>query len=155
MSDDEAISRLQRFKREGKGPSLAAQFDESEQEADETVEEGKCFSRLLGIRGRLLKLDVRFKNGDRKGLDYSCFTHMEFDASGELVLEFSGSGRKLTVEGARLGVIYEGFLDHAIKYLRELDQDTDQVPDGEPFITALKIEPLKSANEQNYRDVAL
>lgn len=144
MSDEERVTALDRFKRKEAVPSFAAQFEAppSGQEGDdEQVEESRCYSRLRGGRGRLLMLDLRFRNGDRRAFGYSYLTDISFDASGLLALTFTGW--VVTIEGARLLPIYQGLVDQAVGYMQELDEDTDRVKDGEPFIESIRVERVE------------
>jgi hypothetical protein len=138
MSDTPRVSALEKFKRQAQQP--APELVVSDTEPGERVEGHKAYSVIRGPRGQVLMLELRFMNGNRLALGYPYLVAVEFDASGTIVLQFSG--RVVTVEGIGLGPVYSALLDHRVGYLQELDAERDSVDEGEPFIQAIKAETV-------------
>ncbi len=136
MSDAQRVSALERIKRQAAQP--APELVVSDTEPGEVVDARRAYSVVRGRRGQVLMLELRFMNGNRMALGYPYLVAVEFDASGTIVLEFSG--RNVTIEGINLGPVYGALVNHSVGYLQELDEERDAVSEGEPFIQGITVE---------------
>lgn len=95
----------------------------------------RAYALLRGNR-YVIMLDIRHKTGDCDALPYHALEAVSFDASGILTLTFSRC--EVTLEGRYLYPIYEGLVQHAIRYIQESDGNADLPGDGEQFETVIE-----------------
>lgn len=104
---------------------------------DEEIEPHKAYG-MLRVGGRqALMLDVRHYNGNRWGFSYAYLMGVEFNPSEGIVLRFTSA--TVTLTGWKLHPVYDGLLRHAVTYVQEGNQRTDQPGDAETFIDAITV----------------
>lgn len=97
--------------------------------------------RAFGInrnRRQVLMLDVRVLSGERLALGYPYLNSIFFDASGVIVLSFGS--HNIRIEGRNLAPVYEGLLNHAVRYVQEENPDLERdISETETFISSIEI----------------
>jgi hypothetical protein len=88
---------------------------------------------------QVLMLDVRTLTGERLALSYSYLNSIFFDASGILVLSFGS--HNIRIKGRNLAPVYEGLLNHAVRYVRQENPEIERdAPESETFISLIEID---------------
>jgi hypothetical protein len=90
-------------------------------------------------RQRQVMLDLRFRNGDSLGLNYSYLISVGFSRSGNLSLEFSAY--RVAITGRNLEPLYRVLLAHQVANIQEIDPLADSSP--ETATSVYGIEPVK------------
>ena len=96
---------------------------------DEGTDDCGAFGYLRGVRDRAIMLELRFKNGNVAAYGYAWLKQATFDASGDIVLDFSGetvriTGRNLNSEGRLHVRLLQGILWHRVPWIQEADGAT-------------------------------
>lgn len=94
-----------------------------------------AYAKRRGM-GQEIMLDVRFDNGDRFGFPYATLGKIALDASGVLWVVLT-EGR-LRIEGNNLAPIYDGLLEHSIKFIQQESERYESLADNrETFISSI------------------
>lgn len=88
-------------------------------------------------RSSVFMLDVRQKTGDRTALPYSYLTAILLNASGEILLEYSG--HSVIIRGRNLGDLYTALINHRVDYVQEEDLRYDTGAESDPFIKEIVV----------------
>jgi hypothetical protein len=100
----------------------------------ELYEETRFYARRRG-QGQEVMLDIRQTNGNRIALPYALLVGIAFDASGEMRLFYTE--RSIVIQGRGLLPIYEGLLDHTIRFIQEDSARYESLATGETFISGV------------------
>lgn len=88
-----------------------------------------AFGFLRGVHDRALMLEVRFKNGKKRGLGYAWLHDLEFDPSEGITLHFGGKQVKITGQNLNAEVrpnvrLFAAILRHRVSWIQEADGPT-------------------------------
>ena len=90
-------------------------------------------------------LDVRL-NGERFALPYAHLSFIKYEGERALILSFST--HLVKIEGERLRPLYEGLIDHNVRFVVAAGpRQGDPAPSGEPVITAIDLVPLGQTDD--------
>ncbi|MEM9128595.1 MAG: hypothetical protein AAGA97_02605 [Pseudomonadota bacterium] len=82
-------------------------------------------------------IDLKFKNGERRGLDYSMLHDRHYNpANGALTLEFLG--KEVTLYGWALEELYECILTKEVAQIVEHHDNEINAPESKPFIQRIE-----------------
>lgn len=87
-----------------------------------------------------LMLDVRFANGNFQAIPYSFITKIIYDPS--ISIDICTTEDKCSIEGRNLEQLYNQLLKHRVTFIKENENEFDDVEEKECFIEKIKIEPL-------------
>ncbi len=89
---------------------------------------------------RALELDLRFKTGDRWAFPYAYKTAIHFNLSGVITIYYST--HIVTINGRNLATLHAGLVGHTVAEIQEQESEFADVPEGEPFVTAVTVQPI-------------
>ena len=115
-----------------KDNSVLSRFGVSNDNAateNEGLDDLGSFGWLRGIRDRAIMLELRHKDGRISAFGYAWLKHVDFDPSGDLVLDFSGEkvrirGQNLAAEVRPSQQLISGILRHRVVWSQEADETT-------------------------------
>lgn len=95
-----------------------------------------AFAAVRGVAPPAM-LDLRLKTGDAVALPYSYLTAVEYDAGGTLRLKFVG--HSVTLTGRNLRRVYDGLVQHRVRYVQEESALYDESPETGTFIDGIVV----------------
>jgi hypothetical protein len=128
MSDN-VVSDFLSGKVEKQSPLVAEAADFNE------YEETECYAKRRDKRSELM-LDVRLLDGKRFGLSYSYLRGVFFNGA-ELLLIFTP--HEVTITGKYLLPLYEGVLEHRLRFVQEEGERFEPLAENRTFIAKIDI----------------
>ncbi|MDB5282582.1 MAG: hypothetical protein JWO06_1657 [Bacteroidota bacterium] len=97
------------------------------------------FFGLENVNGMPTCLDLRFGDGLSLALPYSYIIEFDFDPSEGI--EITTSGKKITIEGRSLQMLYNHLISYRVKYI-QANIGNDLTGDRDLFVKTIKIEEI-------------
>lgn len=136
MSNGKGLNEFLQRKRTQPAANPPAAESQPESESQEETNSRAYGANRTGRQS--IMLDIRTMEGARVAFSYSYLNRIFFDASGYIELSFSGY--TVRIDGRNLTPVYDGLINHVVRYVREenLDLERDVKPE-ETFISGIEI----------------
>lgn len=106
-----------------------------------------------GARAReTLSLDIRLNDGRRAGGPYTYLQWIDYDGGSTITLEWPG--REYVIVGKRLRELYEGLLDHRVKFIQEGAYFEEGLkPDDAPHIESIRLRTAEEKEQEKQDEI--
>jgi len=134
-------------------PSVVRGIIASRRAAEESagVEPRESYKDAGSRANDTMSLDIRLNDGRRAGGPYTYLQWVDYDGGGTISLEWPG--RDIVVEGKRLKELYEGLLDHRVKFIQEGAYFEEGLkPEHAPHIDSIRIRTEEEKEQENQRE---